>query len=714
MNRLAQESSPYLLQHQDNPVDWYPWCQEALQRAQAEDKPVFLSIGYSACHWCHVMAHESFEDASIAAMLNANFVCIKVDREERPDLDHVYMQAVQMISGHGGWPLSMFLTPDLQPFYGGTYWPPSAKMGMPGFDDVLNAVTDAWNHRRKQTTEQAAKLTAAVRGAQHDSETSGDVSLDLLANAAKRLDTAFDPVHGGFGRAPKFPRPIELQLLLRIWQRDRDPAVLRMVCLTLDKMAAGGMYDHLGGGFARYSVDDVWLVPHFEKMLYDNALLADAYLDAYQATGRMEYARIATETLDYVLRDMIDPQHGFHSSEDADSEGGEGKYYVWTVDEIIAVLGEASGNRFCEAYGVTRQGNFEGKSILHLPQPTAQLAETWEMTPEQLADLLCDARRQLLEDREQRVRPGKDDKVLVSWNALAIQTMARAAGVLQRPDYLAAAQRAAQFLVTTLRREDGRLLHCWRAGQAKLDAYLDDYAYLANALVTVYEADFDEQWIDHAATLCSAMLQHFQDDQHGGFFYTADDHEELVTRTKQWHDGSVPSSNAMAATALLRMGKLTGNTDWIDSATRTLQAAVPTMQAAPEATGQMLIAAGLLLGPTCELALVHVANTNGTKPKGADDTPANVDAANDADDCDAAAVLKMLHEVFMPRRVLASRNATMTDQHRLLLNPLFAGKEAVDGRPTLFVCEGFRCQAPIVGNQDIADWIAAWRRPSVG
>ncbi len=685
MNRLAQESSPYLLQHRDNPVDWYPWSQEALQRAHAEDKPIFLSIGYSACHWCHVMAHESFEDASIAALLNAHFVCIKVDREERPDLDQIYMQAVQMISGRGGWPLSMFLTPDLQPFYGGTYWPPAATMGMPGFTDVLNAVADAWNDRREQTTQQAVRLTAAIRDTQPEPHVQGEVSLALLDNLVNRLAASFDSVDGGFGHAPKFPRAVELQLLLRVWQRDRDPAVLNMVRMTLDKMAAGGMYDQLGGGFARYSVDSAWRVPHFEKMLYDNALLADAYLDAYLATGQAKYATIAAETLDYVLRDMVDPEHGFHSSEDADSEGEEGKYYVWSVDEIRDVLGAEVSQQFCNAFGVTEEGNFEGKNILHLDRPVEQLAEMWNVAPTQLFEQLRDARHRLLERREQRIHPAKDDKILVSWNGLMIESLARAASVLQRPDYLAAAQHAATFLLTAARRADGRLLHCWRRGHAKLDAYLDDYAYLANALVTLYESDFNEKWLDQAAALCDIMLQHFRDDQQGGFFFTADDHEELVTRTKQWHDGSVPSSNAMVATVLLRLGKLTGRTDWIDSAASTLQAAMPLLNTAPEATGQMLLAADLSLGPTWELVLVH-------------------DAATGCDDLSAA--LRMLREAFIPRRVLACRDMTAAGQHGVLLDPLFVGKTAVDSQPTLYVCEGFACHDPVVGEEAISAWIS--------
>ncbi len=425
MNRLAHESSPYLLQHKDNPVDWYPWGAEAMERARHENKPIFLSIGYSACHWCHVMEHESFENPQLAAVMNEHFVCIKVDREERPDLDHIYMQAVQALGGRGGWPLSTFLTPDVQPFYGGTYWPPTARGGMPGFDQVLQAVVEAWTNRRPIVLQQAAQLTQHLRDQVALPTGTDDVTLDALRTAHARLSAAFDPRYGGFGQAPKFPHAIDLQVLLRSWHRHRDPQTLHMVQLTLDKMAAGGMYDHLGGGFARYSVDERWLVPHFEKMLYDNALLASAYLDAYLVTGETHYAHVAGETIDYVLRDLRDATGGFHSTEDADSEGEEGKFYVWTVDEIQQILGEETGTRFCRVYDVTTRGNFDGQNILNLPKTLAQCAAILQCDSQPLESELAAARRQLFEARARRVRPGKDDKILVSWNALMIQALAR-------------------------------------------------------------------------------------------------------------------------------------------------------------------------------------------------------------------------------------------------------------------------------------------------
>ncbi len=683
MNQLSGESSPYLLQHKDHPVDWHPWGPAAIERARREDKPIFLSIGYSACHWCHVMAHESFENREIAALMNQHFVCVKVDREERPDLDQIYMQAVQAMGAHGGWPLSVFLTPQLQPFYGGTYWPPTARGGMPGFDQVLLAVADAWVTRRGQAEEQAARLTELLRDSARGAASAGSGSLDLLPMAVERWSRSFDGQHGGFGPAPKFPRPIDLQVLLRAWHRDRDPRTLHMVTLTLDKMAAGGIYDQLGGGFARYSVDDRWLVPHFEKMLYDNALLAEAYLDGFLATGNAHYARVAGDTLDYVLRDMLDPAGGFHSAEDADSEGEEGKFYLWTADEVRAVLGADAAPRFCRVYDVTPEGNFAGRNILHLPQPIEQCAEMLECGPAQLDAEMAAARAALLQARAQRVRPGKDDKILASWNALMIQALARGAGILDRPDYLAAARRAAEFLLAALRRPDGRLLHCWRQGQAKIDAFLDDYAYLIHALVTLYEADFSETWIDEAVRLTQLVMRHFRDPIAGGFYFTADDQESTIARTKEVFDSSVPGSNAMMAVALIRLAKLTLRPAWADVALGTIESASQAMQAAPEAVSQMLVAADLWRGPTWEVVV-----------------------AGDRADPAVQRILSAFHQTMIPRRTIACRGADPEGPRSTALDPLFADKTTSPGPPAVYLCEGSTCQAPVQGVENI---LALWR-----
>ena len=680
-NQLANETSPYLLQHANNPVQWHPWGEAALARARAEDKPIFLSIGYSACHWCHVMEHESFENAEIAAALNAHFISIKVDREERPDLDQIYMNAVQLLTGRGGWPMSVFLTPDLRPFYGGTYWPPTARMGMPGFGQVITAVADAWRNRRSQVLDQAGELTQHLQQLGAPAEAGGAITPELLGRAVAKLEQAFDFTHGGFGTAPKFPHPMGLQVLLRVWHRTRRDGVLDMVKLNLDKMARGGIYDHLAGGFARYSVDEHWLVPHFEKMLYDNALLASAYLDAYLVTRHVEYGRVARETLDYVLRYMTDSAGGFHSTEDADSEGVEGKFYVWSPAEIRQVLGPGQSDRFCYVYDVTEHGNFEGHSILNLPKTISQCASLRGWNESDLRSELAESRRKLLEVRDRRVRPGKDDKILVSWNALMIEALARGAMVLGVSDwgenpYLAAATRAAEFIRTRLTRGDGRLLHCWRHGQAKLDAYLDDYSYLINALVSLYEAGWDERWIDEAVRLGDIVLRHFTAPD-GGFYFTADDHEQLITRNQDIHDSSVPSGSAMAATALLRLGALTGRSEYREAARATLERSLHVMQQAPTAAGQMLIAADMLLGPMQEIAVVA------------------------ASELDRAQAVAGLHQQYLPNHVVAAR-AGQGGHQSTHLQPLFANRAPpADGPSAVYVCQNFVCQTPVRGLNDV-------------
>jgi uncharacterized protein YyaL (SSP411 family) len=676
-NRLAQETSPYLLQHQDNPVDWCPWGTAALERARREDKPIFLSIGYAACHWCHVMEHESFEDPEIAALLNAWFVSIKVDREERPDLDQVYMNAVQLMTGHGGWPMSVFLTPALEPFFGGTYWPPTPRGGMPGFLQVLIAVADTWRDRRAAAVQQAAQLTAHLRQLALGESAAGRVTLDLLQSAAAKLERACDGTHGGFRSRPKFPHPMAVQFLLRMWRRTGRDGLLDMARLTLDKMARGGIYDQLGGGFARYSVDERWLVPHFEKMLYDNALLAGAYLDGFLATGDGEYARVVRETLDYELRDMLDPAGGFHGTEDADSEGEEGKFYLWTPAEVKAVLGDPAGERFCYVYDVSDGGNFEGRNILHLPKTIAQCAALKGWNPESLQAELAESRRRLRAVRDRRIRPGRDDKVLVSWNALLIDVLARAGAVLGEPTYLAAATRAAEFLLRELHGGDGRLLHTWRLGRARGTACLDDYAFLANAFVTLFEASGTGRWIDAAVRLTETVRQHFADPDAGGFFYTADDHERLIARHKEFLDSSTPSGNAMAATALLRVGRLCGCRDYVEAAQATIEASAGILQQMPSAAGQMLIAADMLLGPHRELVVT-----------GDERAP------------DTVEVLGALRRRYWPNCAVVLRSPAGAPQTAHLAS-LFEGKQLLPPGPTLYLCENHTCQNPISGKTAI-------------
>jgi uncharacterized protein YyaL (SSP411 family) len=692
-NHLADQTSPYLLQHKDNPVDWYPWGEEAIAQARAQQNPIFLSIGYSSCHWCHVMEHESFEDKEIAGLLNAHFVSIKVDREERPDLDQIYMQALQvyfqMVGSPqgGGWPLSMFLTPELRPFLGGTYWPPRSAYGRPGFADVLQQVARFWQEHREQVVEQAGHITQYLQ--QREAPPGGEpLSLDLLRGARRALERTFDARYGGFGGAPKFPHPLDLRLLLRLWQREQDQELLDMVMLSLEKMAAGGIYDHLGGGFARYAVDERWLVPHFEKMLYDNALLSQCYIEAYQATGNADFARVARETYEYVLRDMTHADGGFYSAQDADSEGEEGKYYVWTPAEIEAILGPEPAKTFCYVYDVTEQGNFEGRNILNLPKTLTQCAAILKRTETELAVELADSRRKLLEARRRRVPPGLDDKVLVSWNALMIDSLATAAGTLDEPRYLAAATAAAEFILTRMRRADGgdkagRLLRAWREGQAKFDAYLDDYAGFINALATLYEAGFVEKYLDEAVRLAEIVLRHFPDADQGGYFYTADDHEELIARQKDIQDNPLPSGNGMIAQALLRLGKLTGRDDLLRAAETTLTAFSSYMARIPSATAQMLLALDLYLGPTYEVALLAGSSAGETQD-----------------------VLAHLQKSYAPRKLLACRNADRaTGPRSTALDSLFAGKTAAGGQPTLYLCENFACREPVVGKAAILE---AW------
>jgi hypothetical protein len=619
------------------------------------------------------MERESFEDEGIARTLNEHFVSIKVDREERPDLDQIYMNAIQMITGRGGWPMSVFLTPDLKPFFGGTYWPPKSRMGMPGFDYVLAKVADAWKNRRQQAVEQAEGLTRNLRQIGQVPGSAQEPHVDLLWAAEVDLTRSSDPVNGGFDDAPKFPHPMALQVLMRVWRRRPKSQLLDLVRLHLDKMARGGIYDHLAGGFARYSTDAHWLVPHFEKMLYDNALLADAYLDGYLITGSAEYARVAKETLDYVLNYKTDPQGGFHSTEDADSEGEEGKFYLWTPDEIERVLGREAAERFCYVYDVTAVGNFEGKNILNLTKTVEQCSRVKGWDQRELEAELGNWRAKLLKERDKRVRPAKDDKILVSWNGLMIHTMARAAGILEDEKYLAAATKAAEFLLGNLRQENGRLLHTWRNGQAKFDAYLDDYAFLANAFVSLYEASFYERWIDEAVQLAEIMLDHFREPDDQGFFYTCDDQEALIARSKDIMDNATPSGNAVAATALLRLGKLCGNAAYLEAAEGVLRLGTGLMKRSAIASAQLLIALDMYLGPAPEIVVL-----------------------GDKEKPETAVVLSDLRARFMPNRVVACRPSADVGESSNLAQ-VFAGKTKQDGAPTIFVCENSSCDAPVVG-----------------
>jgi uncharacterized protein YyaL (SSP411 family) len=675
-NRLAQETSPYLRQHAHNPVDWYPWGEEALRRAGELDRPIFLSVGYSACHWCHVMEHESFEDPEVGRLLNEHFVPIKVDREERPDLDQIYMTAVQLMTGHGGWPMSVFLTPDLKPFYGGTYYPPDDRYGgqMPSFKRLLGAIIEAWQSRRAAVREQALQLTGHIQQAVRLEPADRALGPEVVRRAADELRHGFDPVHGGFGKAPKFPHPMDLRVLLRVWQRFGEEDALVMVRKTLDGMARGGMYDHLGGGFHRYSTDRSWLVPHFEKMLYDNALLTVAYLEAYQATGEPFYREVVEETLAYVLREMTSPEGPFYSTQDADSEGEEGKFFVWSAEEVERVLGKELADLFGAVYDVTPEGNWEGHNILHRTRSDEQEARLQRLGEGELRARLDETRRKLFEVREHRVHPGRDEKALTSWNGLMISAFARAHQVLGRPEYREAATRAADFIVTRMRTADGRLLHTYSAGsEPKLNGYLEDYAFLLEGLVDLYEATFSLRWLQLALELAGVMVGQFWDESEGGFFYTGRDHEELIARTRDAHDSSVPSGNGMAVTALLRLAKLTGRTDLEERALRTLRLFSGLLTASPRVAGQMLIGLDFHLGPVDEFALV-----------------------GDLESPEMRDVLRLIHRRFRPHHVLAAKPAQGAPAELDQVVPLLAGKSGLD-RVATYICKDFACQAPLVG-----------------
>ncbi|MFH1268275.1 MAG: thioredoxin domain-containing protein, partial [Planctomycetota bacterium] len=608
VNRLAKETSPYLLQHARNPVEWYPWSAEALRRAKEENKPIFLSIGYSACHWCHVMERESFEDPETARILNAHFIAIKVDREERPDLDEIYMTAVQVMTGQGGWPLSVFLTPDLKPFYGGTYFPPEDRFGMPSFKKVLNRMAEVWRAQPDDVAHNAEQMVVALRAnAAPAPASSGALDDSIFSSPAAQLVQSFDPNWGGFGGEPKFPSGAAIAFLLRqqlCADRSLQRDLLAVATVTLDRMAHGGIHDQIGGGFHRYSVDAQWLVPHFEKMLYDNAILGQAYLEAYQATGKDLYRRVAAGIFDYVLRDMTDSRGGFHSAEDADSEGEEGKFYVWRPEEITAVLGEEEGGFFCRCYGVSEEGNFEGSNILHVPRDREAFLRAEGISEAELEGRLAPLRRKLLAVRDKRVRPAKDDKVLAAWNGMMISAFARGYQVLGDQRYRSAAEGAADFVLAQMVRE-GVLLRTYRAapdssdgGTSKLPAYLDDYAEMAGALVDLYEATFELRWLEAADELAGRMVADFWDQEEGGFFYTSAAHKDLLVRTKPFFDGAVPSGNSVATLVLVRLGKLLDNQDYLAKAERVLVSMRDAMVAQPRAHLDLLSAADFYLRPT--------------------------------------------------------------------------------------------------------------------
>jgi uncharacterized protein YyaL (SSP411 family) len=648
-NRLADETSPYLLQHKDNPVDWHPWGEEALARAREEDRPILLSIGYSSCHWCHVMERESFEDERTAALMNEHFVPIKLDREERPDIDAIYMEACIAMNGHGGWPLNVFLTPEQVPFYSGTYYPPDDRGGMPSWRRVLSAVANAWESQRDEIRAGGERIAARLAGGA--ALTPSDELMDpkRLDEAVAALRQAHDPVHGGFGGAPKFPPASAIELLLRRGERE-------MTTRTLWAMASGGMYDQVGGGFARYSVDERWLVPHFEKMLYDNALLARAYLHGWQVTGEELFRDVACETLDWALREMRAPEGGFFSALDADSEGEEGLFYVWTVAELEDVLGDDAATAI-EYFGATDPGSFEGRNIL--------------VRGTDPPDGLSSLKERLYEARSKRVWPGLDDKRLTSWNALMISALADAGATLERREYLDAAVACADFVLRDLRDADGRLLRTFKDGRAKLNAYLEDHAYLVEALISLYEATFDPRWFRAARETADAMIDRFADDERGGFFETSSDHERLLARRKDLEDNPIPAGNSSAAYGLLRLAALTGEYEYERRAVSVFRLLHHVAYKHPQAFPHLLQAMDFHFAPVKEVALVA--------PSGGREG--------------IEALERTVRSRFRPHLVLAGGEPDRV--------PLLADRTPVDGKPAAYVCENFACQRPVTEPEEL-------------
>jgi uncharacterized protein YyaL (SSP411 family) len=672
-NRLIGETSPYLLQHAWNPVDWYPWGAEALELARREDRPILLSVGYAACHWCHVMEHESFEDPETAALINEHFVAVKVDREERPDLDAIYMDAVQAMTGQGGWPMTVFLTPEGGPFYAGTYFPKADRHGLPSFKRVLAAVADAWRDRRDDARRQGETVVEHITTqAGALPEAAGPVEEATLRQAFEQLQRAFDPRWGGFGPAPKFPQPMTLEFLLRCHLRGWQGA-LDMVELTLNRMASGGIFDQLGGGFHRYATDARWLVPHFEKMLYDNAQLIRLYTHAWQVTGFARYRRIASRTADYLLRELRHPDGGFFSSQDADSEGVEGRFFTWSHDELLAVGGEAV-TRWLDA---SPEGNWEGTNVLWTPHAAEAVAKRLGLGVEEFEREILAARPRLFEAREARVHPATDDKVLAAWNGLAISGLAEAGRSFGEPRYVDAARSAAEFVLGALRTPAGRLLRSWRDGRRGGPGYLDDHACMAEACLTLYETTFELRWLEAARTLAAQLLELFADGEHGGFFQTGADAEALVVRPREVFDNAVPSGSSMAADVLQRLGRLLGDERLETAGAAALAPVRELLARAPTSFGHALGAADFAVGRVREVAIVG-------RPA-ADDT---------------RALLAQVFRTYQPNRVVAA--AAPGDAAAAAAVPLLADRPTVGGRAAAYVCEHFVCQRPVTDPAELA------------
>jgi len=673
-NRLIHETSPYLLQHAHNPVDWYPWGEEALNRSRKEDKPILLSIGYSSCHWCHVMEKESFENETIAQIMNERFINIKVDREERPDLDEIYMNAVQVMTGSGGWPMTVFLTPDLVPFHAGTYFPPEDRRGMPGFPKVLVIVSDYYRSHREEVHKVEEQVKHTLHQLTEIVPTQETMDAKIFSKAYEALENQFDPIYGGFGKAPKFPNSMALSFLLRYWKNIRIKKSLEMVENTLEKIAKGGIYDHLGGGFHRYSVDDRWLIPHFEKMLYDNALLSRTYFEAYQATRKEMYRGVAQEILNFVLREMKSPEGGFYSTQDADSEGEEGKFYVWSRDQIKEILGKENGTPFCAYYGVTSQGNFEGKScVLNIVSSLEKVSELYGITIPELKKLLEEGRGKLYAEREKRVRPRRDEKILTSWNGLMISSFVDGFKITGDEPYLNGAKKAASFILQEMRKE-GYLMRVFHQGKCQRKGYSEDYAFLIQALIDLYEATFEVEWLKEADDLNRRMIHQFWDERNGGFFFTGKENESLIARSKNPYDNAIPSSNSVAVFNLVRLGYLTGEESLKQEAEQILQLFYNFLSEHPSGFTHMLSGLSFFFNPE-EIGIIGSKN-----------------------DLITQSLVKEIYLAYLPNKILS-----LKDPQELIEGgwfPFLREKGDVEV-PTAFVCKGFTCLPPVKDEKEL-------------
>ncbi len=674
-NRLINEKSPYLLQHAYNPVDWYSWGEEAFNKAKTEDKPIFLSIGYSTCHWCHVMSHESFEDERVAELMNDTFVSIKVDREERPDIDGVYMAVCQMMTGSGGWPLTIIMTPDKKPFFAATYLPRESRYGRMGMMELAPRVKELWEKNRRDIVQSADRITNSLQEVRDDRE--GDMpGREILEKAYKNFSRSFDKVNGGFGKAPKFPTPHNLMFLLRYWRRSGEREALDIVTKTLDSMAMGGIFDHVGYGFHRYSTDSKWLLPHFEKMLYDQALIAMSYTEAYQASGNEEYKKMAERIYEYLKRDMLSPEGGFYSAEDADSEGEEGKFYVWSIEEIKEVLGEEDSKFAIEIYNLSEQGNFKeeatgerrGLNILHMKKPVSIVGE--ELGFENIEDILNKVKKSLFEHRNKRVRPGRDDKILADWNGLIIAALAKSSVAFGNSEYGEMAKKTCDFIIKGIN-DNGRLMHRYKDGEWSIPRNVDDYSFVIWGMLELYEAVFEVKYLRTAIELMDELIKHFWDEEAGGFYFTSSDAEALIMRNKEVYDGAVPSGNSAALLNLIRLSRITGESRYEELAHSLIKAFSGTVSQMPYGYSHFLCGIDFVLGPTYEVVI------SGKK------------AASDTEE-----MIRALNNRFIPEKVVVFNPIGENTKEINEIAQYTSGQEAINGKATAYVCMNYACKRP--------------------